>query len=260
MRNKIQIGLLCFVLNISFAQNEYSAFQKGEWFKFKMSYSGWLKAGNATLSVDEKKLNGKSVYHVVGKGWTTGPIKLFFKVEDRYESYFDRDSGVPYKFIRKIDEGGHTKDVEISFDQESGKAEVFNKKHDTKESFVIAKDVQDMVSAFYFLRNNYDTEKIEVGAMVELNMFFDEENYVFKLKYLGRETIKTKFGKIKTLMFRPYVMAGRVFKEEESLTLWVSADQNKIPLKVKADLAVGSLRADLDAFKGLKHSFELVFD
>ena len=40
-------------------------------------------------------------------------------------------------------------------------------------------------------------------------------------------------------------MAGRVFKEEESLTLWVSADKNKIPLKIKADLAVGSLRADL---------------
>ena len=54
-------------------------------------------------------------------------------------------------------------------------------------------------------------------------------------------------------------MAGRVFKEEESLTLWVSADKNKIPLKVKADLAVGSLRADLVAFKGLKHPFEIHF-
>ena len=115
-----------------------------------------------------------------------------------------------------------------------------------------------MVSAFYYLRNNYETDKIEVGDEVKLNMFFDEENYLFRLKFLGRETIKTKFGRIETLKFRPYVLAGRVFKEQESLTLWVSADENKIPLKVKADLAVGSLRADLEAFKGLKHSFKIV--
>ena len=80
------------------------------------------------------------------------------------------------------------------------------------------------------------------------------------MKFLGRETIDTEFGKVKTLIFRPYVMAGRVFKEQESLTLWVSADENKIPLKIKADLAVGSLRADLEAFKGLKHSFQVQFD
>jgi hypothetical protein len=91
-------------------------------------------------------------------------------------------------------------------------------------------------------------------------MFFDFENYGFKLQYLGREVIKTEFGKVKTLKFRPYVMAGRVFKEEESLTLWVSADKNRIPLKIKADLAVGSLRADLVAFKGLKHSFQVEFE
>ena len=90
-------------------------------------------------------------------------------------------------------------------------------------------------------------------------MFFDEENYKFKLKFLGKETINTTFGKIKTLKFRPYVMAGRVFKEEESLTLWVSDDDNKIPLRIKADLAVGSLRADLEVFKGLKHSFKVQF-
>jgi hypothetical protein len=89
-------------------------------------------------------------------------------------------------------------------------------------------------------------------------MFFDKENYGFKLKYLGEESIDTDFGEIETLKFRPYVMAGRVFKEEESLTLWVSKDKNKVPLRIKADLAVGSLRADLEAFKGLKHPFKIV--
>jgi hypothetical protein len=259
MKKSLLILTALLSFQISLAQDD-SAFQEGEWFKFRMSYSGWLKAGNATLAVKETNLDGKEVYHVVGKGWTTGPVKWFFKVKDRYESYFDAETGLPYKFIRKIDEGGHTKNIEIAFNQEARKAEVNNKKRKKVSTVVTEADVQDMVSAFYYLRNNYETDKIEKDDEVKLNMFFDEENYVFRLKFLGRETIKTKFGLVKTLKFRPYVMAGRVFKEQESLTLWVSADENKIPLKIKAELAVGSLRAELEAFKGLKHSFEIQFD
>ena len=101
---------------------------------------------------------------------------------------------------------------------------------------------------------------MEIGDEVQTDMFFDGENYGFKIKFLGTEVLRTKFGKVKCLKFRPYVMAGRVFKEEESLTLWVSADKNRIPLRIKADLAVGSLRADLEAFKGLKHQFEIQFN
>ncbi len=117
-----------------------------------------------------------------------------------------------------------------------------------------------MVSTYYYLRNSIDVENLKIGDEASVNMFFDEENYGFKLKYLGEELINTQFGKVNTLKFRPYVMAGRVFKEEESLTLWVSNDKNKIPLRIKADLAVGSLRADLEAFKGLKYPFEIYID
>lgn len=239
------------------------AFQDGEWFKFRMSYSGWFKAGEATLKVDKKKLNGKPVYHVVGKGKTTGPVNLFFKVRDRYETYFDTKTGLPYRFIRKIDEGGHTKDIEIDFNQEENKAYVHNKKHKKKTVVETEKDVQDMVSMYYYLRNSIDISSLRIGDEITTNMFFDEENYGFKLKYLGKETIDVKLNGtevgIKTLKFRPYVMAGRVFKEEESLTLWVSEDKNKIPLKIKADLAVGSLRADLVEYKGLKHYLPIIF-
>lgn len=258
----IKILLIVFTLitvQISFAQEE-SAFDVGEWFKFKMSYSGFLKAGNATLSVRSSNHNNEETFHVVGKGWTTGAIKWFFKVKDRYESYFDKDSLMPYKFVRNINEGGHTKNIEIEFDQVNNKAYINNKKHKTKTVVDIKPNVQDMVSTFYYLRNKLDVNKLEIGDEVMVDMFFDNENYGFKLKYLGEETIRTKFGKIKSLKFRPYVMAGRVFKEEESLTLWVTKDKNKVPLRIKADLAIGSLRADLEAFKGLKHPFKIVVD
>lgn len=258
MKRLLLIFNLLIIASFSHAQED-SAYQSGEWFQFKMSYSGWMKAGVATLTLNDEVLNGKPVYHVVGKGWTTGAIKWFFKVEDRYESYFDKETGLPYRFIRDIDEGGHTKNIQIDFDQKNRKAYINNIKHDRQTIENTEQDVQDMVSAFYFLRNNYETDSIEIGDEVGLNMFFDSENFKFKLRYLGSETIRTKFGKVKCLKFRPLVMAGRVFKEKESLTLWVSADKNKIPLRVKADLAVGSLRADLEAFKGLKHQFEIQF-
>ncbi|WNH08454.1 DUF3108 domain-containing protein [Thalassobellus suaedae] len=257
MKNILLIITVIFTIQMSFSQQE-SAFEDGEWFKFKMSYSGWMKAGNATLTVKDSKLGDKDVYHVVGKGWTTGMIKWFFKVKDRYESYFDKETNMPYKFVRNIDEGGHTKDLEIDFDQQNNKVYVNDKKHNKKSVIDTKPNIQDMVSTFYYLRNNLDTSDLKIGDEVRIDMFFDEENYGFKLKYLGEETISTDFGKIETLKFRPYVMAGRVFKEEESLTLWVSKDKNKLPLRIKADLAVGSLRADLEAFKGLKHPFKIV--
>ena len=259
MKKILLILTAIIAMQTSFAQKE-SAFKEGEWFKFKISYSGWMKAGNATLTVKDAKLNNKDVHHVVGRGWTTGMIKFFFKVKDRYESYFDKSTIVPYKFVRNINEGGHTKDLEIDFDQVGNKAHINNKKHKSKKVIDTKPNIQDMVSTFYYLRNNLDTKNLKIGNEIKLDMFFDEENYGFKLKYLGEETIKTEFGKIETLKFRPYVMAGRVFKEEESLTLWVTKDKNKVPLRIKADLAVGSLRADLEAFKGLKHPFRIVVE
>lgn len=260
MKKSIFILLAVLTFNLGLAQVE--SFQDGEWFRFKMSYSGFFKAGNATLSVKETTLNGKPVFHVVGKGWTTGAIKWFFKVKDRYESYIDVKSNLPYKFIRNINEGGHKKNIEIDFDQENRTALVFNKKYNRKRTIETKPNVQDMVSTFYYLRNKLDVSKLKPGEEIKLDMFFDEENYGFKLKYLGKEIIKlgNGIGKVEALKFRPYVMAGRVFKEEESLTLWVSNDKNKVPLRIKANLAVGSLRADLDAFKGLKHSFKTVVE
>ena len=256
MKNRLLILLcLAFVPSI-FSQSE-SSFGSGEWFRFDMSYSGFLKAGEATISVNNGIYRNKPVYHVVGKGWTTGAIKWFFKVEDRYESYFDKENIRPYKFVRNINEGGHTKNIEIDFDQVNHKAYVNNIKRDQKKVLDTKPNVQDMISTFYYLRDNLDITNLYVGKEVHVDMFFDDENYGFKLKYLGRETISTRFGNINALKFRPYVMAGRVFKEEESLTLWVSDDLNKVPLRIQADLAVGSLRADLNAFKGLKHPFKI---
>lgn len=242
------------------AQSKDSAFKPGEWLKFRLHY-GFLNASYATLQVKNAKIDGVPMYHVVGKGRTTGFASVFFKVNDRYESYFDKEEGKPYKFVRKIDEGGYTKDVEINFDHSNEKAILNDKKAKRKLNFDLQDSIQDLMSAFYYLRNNYEPRDLVQGESITLKMLYDDDGiFTFKLKYLGDEILKTKFGKVKCYKFRPYVQSGRVFKEQESLSLWVSADKNKIPIRIKADLAVGAIKADLEAYNGLKHQFKIIMD
>lgn len=248
------IVLALFFLTVSFDTQRQPAFDSGEWFKFRIHY-GMVTAGYATLEVKEAVKNNKKVFHAIGKGYTTGMTKFFFKVEDNYETYFDKETGKPFQYVRKIDEGGYTKNEEGFFNQEKNTILVKDYKNDTNKTFSTPENVQDIVSAFYYLRNHPNIDKIKVGESIAIDMFFDGETTKFKLKYIGREDLDTKFGVIPTMIFRPLVQAGRVFKEEESLTVWISDDENKLPVSIKASLAVGSLKADLESFKGLNNSF-----
>ena len=253
--NKILIFAL-FLITVSFAPQKERAFKEGEWFKLRIHY-GIVNAGYATMEVKEAVKNNRKVYHAIGRGYTTGMTKLFFKVDDDYESYFDKETGNPYQFVRKIDEGGYTKNQEGFFNQSKNTVTVKDYKKKSEKTFIVPENTQDILSTFYYLRNHPDIDKVKVGESIAIDMFFDDDTSKFKLKYLGNEDISTKFGIIPTMIFRPYVQAGRVFKEQESLTVWISNDDNKMPVRIKASLAVGSLKADLDAFKGLKHPFSV---
>ena len=201
--------------------------------------------------------NKKKFYNAFVKGFSTGITDVFFSVKDNYESYFDKETGNPYRFIRKIDEGGYIKNQEGFFNQSNQKVTVKDYKHKTEKTFSFPENTQDIVSAFYYLRNYPNIDKLQIGQSVEINMFFDDETTKFKLKYTGKKDLQTKFGKIPTMVFKPYVQSGRIFKEQESLTLWISDDENKIPVRIQASLLVGSLKADLEIHKGLKYPLKI---
>ena len=251
--------LVLFLILISifgFDTRNDDAFGAGEWFKFRIHY-GFVNAGYATLEVQDAVVDNKKVFHVIGKGYTTGMSRFFFKVDDLYESYIDKDSGNPYLFVRKIDEGGYTKNQQGFFYQSANKILVKDYKNKSEKTFVIPDNTQDILSSFYYLRNHPSIDKLKIGESIVIDMFFDEETTKFKLKYIGREDITTKFGVVPSMVFRPLVQSGRVFKEQESLTVWISDDENRLPIRIKADLAVGSIKADLDAFKGLNNPFKI---
>lgn len=251
------ILLFIFITTVSFDSQKEDVFKVGEWFKFRIHY-GIVNAGYATLEVKDAVINNKKVFHVVGKGVTTGVTKFFFNVEDLYESYIDQQTANPYRFIRKINEGGYIKNQEGFFDQSENKVLVKDYKHKTEKTFGIPQNTQDILSSFYYLRNHPRIDKIKPGEIVSIDMFLDNETTKFRLKFIGREDITTKFGVIPTMVFRPSVQSGRVFKEKESLTIWISDDDNRLPVRIKASLAVGSIKADLDDFKGLKHPLKII--
>lgn len=260
MKKIVLLFLLVAFSSCLFSQerSEPVPFKSGEWLRYKMSYSGFLKAGIAIMEVYEKELNGKKVYHGMGSGWTSKFINLFFKVNDKYQTYFDKETNQPYLFKRDVYEGGHIIKRNTTFRYSDNTAIVEDFRKDTIQ-YVKFNDVQDMISAFYYLRRQ-QTNALKPGDILTVNMFFDADTFPFRLKLLKREVIKTSFGKIKTLKFRPYVKSGRVFRANESVTIWISDDDNKIPIKMKADLSVGSLRAELNDFKGLANSFPIIFD
>lgn len=243
--------LILILTTLSFDTQKEDAFDTGEYFKFRIHY-GIVNAGYATLEIKDATINNKKVFHAVGKGYTTGMSKFFFKVEDLYESYFDKQTGNPYRYVRKIDEGGYSKNQEGFFNQTENRVLVKDYKRKTEKTIVITDNVQDIISSFYYLRNHPNIDKLKPGEAITIDMFFDDEITKFKLKYIGRQDITTKFGTVSTMMFKPLVQTGRVFKEKESVTLWITDDDNKVPIRIKADLAVGSLKADLDEYKGLK--------
>ncbi len=256
MKKFLLLGIILFSLS-SFKPIVKIPFKEGEWLKFRIHY-GLINAGYATLTLKEAQKNGKAVYHVTGEGWTTGVTKVFFKVYDNYQSFFDKETGLPYHFIRRVDEGGYIISKDKYFDHQKKEVLVVDHKRKTTEVFKI-NEVQDMISTLYFLRNR-DLSNLKNGEEIIINLFFDGETNPFKLKLLDRELINTKFGKIRTLKFRPYVQTGRVFKENESVTIWITDDENKIPVRVRASLVIGSLKMELDEYKGLSNPFNIFFN
>ena len=199
----------------------------------------------------DKKVGGREMWHVVGEGRSLGAFDWFFKVRDRYESYIDKDGVFPWLFIRRVNEGGFEINQDYTFYQHKKKVKTGQKEFD------VPAFVQDMISAFYYART-IDFSKAKVGDIFTINTFLDDEMFPLQVKLAGRETIKTRTGKYRCLKFRPVVQEGRVFKSEEDLNIWITDDENKIPVLAKAKVLVGSIKMELTKSEGLKNEMAKV--
>lgn len=225
--------------------------QSGEVLNYRIHY-GFLNAGTATLTTLKTTYQGKPHFYVKGYGKTTGAVRAFFKVEDYYESFINYNTGLPSFYVRNVQEGSYTQHLETVFNHDNNTLILSDKEKNTSKVQKSVRDVQDMLSAFYYLRS-LDSTALKVGSVKKLNVWIDDELFPFQLKIMGTENVKTKFGTISCLKIIPQVISGRVFKDKEGVTLWVSNDRNYVPIAVKAELAVGSLKASLDSYKNVKY-------
>ncbi len=222
------------------------AFSTGEYLRFRLHY-GIVDAGEAELTVKNgnRKFQGREAYHIVGTGKSLGAFSWFFKVRDQYETYFDKNGAFPWEFIRDIEEGSYKKRQEYYFHQH--KAAVTTNKGET---FAIPKYSQDMLSTFYYVRT-FNFKNAKEGQVFTIPTFVDGEEYPLKIKLLGRETIKSRTGTYRCLKFVPVVQKGRVFKSEEDMIVWITDDENKIPILLKAKVLVGSIKMELVEYGNL---------
>lgn len=226
--------------------NPSTAFKAGEILSYRMHY-GLINAGVAILEVKPNvlEINKRKVYHIVGTGYTTGSAEWFFKVRDRYETYLDKDAMLPWLFVRRVDEGGYKFSQDYMFNHYTKKVDIGN-----NQKFDVPAGIQDMVSAFYSARN-LDLSKAKEGDLFSITCFVDKEIWPLQIKFMGRETIKTDIGKYRCLRFQPIVQKGRVFKNPEDLNVWISDDKNHLPMRVKADILIGSVKMDITDAKNL---------
>jgi hypothetical protein len=231
-----------------FRNLEVKSFKVGEKLNYTVRY-GFIDAGEATISVEKiTTKSGRPVFHTVGVGRSIGMAEWFFKTRDRYESFIDTEAIVPWEFIRDVNEGGFKIKRHLVFDQIAQK--VIDKEAPHKGEFTFEPYAQDMLSAFYYARS-IKTDTLEIGEMVSFTMFLDHEQFPFRLRYLGKEVIKTKKGKVQCLKLRPSLQEGRVFQENEAMTIYVSDDINKVPVLIESELLVGSIKVELEKAENL---------
>ena len=223
-----------------------NAFTHGEVLSYKLYY-GFMDAAIATLEVkkDSKRVAGRDCYHVVGNGNSKGTFDWFFTVKDRYETYIDKNALLPWMFVRRCNEGGYLINQDYIFNHYTNKVNIGE-----GQQLDMIKGSQDMISAFYAARN-FDFTNAKKGDVFAMNCFLDKENWPLKIRFVGRENVKTDLGTFRCLKFRPIVQKGRVFKKEEDLAIWISDDDNHIPIRAEAKILIGSVKMDLLDYKNI---------
>jgi hypothetical protein len=231
----------CGIRNTAFSANEILVYNV-----FYSVIGLYVNAGTATFTNRLERLDGKPVYHVIGAGNSNSSYDWIFKVRDRYETYFDTTYLLPLKFIRNVDEGGYKKHEDVTFNRQNNTAIT------TSGVFKVPNCVQDVLSSIYYARN-IDFSKYKVDDKIPFSMFLDNQVYNLYIRYLGKETVKTRYGKFHAIKFKPLLVKGTIFEGGEKMTVWVSDDRNHIPLRVESPIAVGSVKVDMMQYRNLRY-------
>jgi len=250
----LSLGCMAFCFKAKAPDDEFcnqknTSFQAGEQLTYTVYYAVagiYIDAGTATFTNTLEKLNNKPVYHITGDGKTNPSYDWIYKVRDKYETFLDTATLQPLKFLRNVEEGGYKKYENITFNRSANTAVT------TEGVFKVPDCVQDVLSSVYYARN-IDFSKYKTDDKIPFKLFLDNQVYDMYIRYMGKETVKTKYGKFKAIKFRPLLIKGTIFSGGEKMTVWVSDDENHIPLRIESPIVVGKIKVDMMSNKNLRH-------
>jgi hypothetical protein len=227
-----------------------TAFNTGEKITYTIFYNViglYVNAGDAQFTVTPSKWEGEPALALTARGSSNRRYDWIFKVRDKYESIVDTKSLLPYFFSRSINEGSFHQKQTLSFNQKVN--EVTTQKG---ESFKTADCTFDVISIIYAARN-LDFKNLQVNEKVYLSFFLDKELFPSYFKYLGKEVVQTTFGKFKAIKIAPLLVKGTMFEGGERMTIWVTDDDNHIPIRIETPIIIGSIKVDMKSYEGLRH-------
>lgn len=224
--------------------------KSGEVVNFTVFYNlsaVWVAAAKASFSTKLETLDGRPVFHVTGLGNTIKSYDWIFSVKDKYETYIDTATMLPMKFVRDIHEDGYKLYQYVRFNQAQKKAYTLNNK-----VYNVPECIQDVLSAVYYARN-IDYSRYKPGAKIPFDMFLDDQVYHLYIRYMGKEKITTKYGTFNTIKIKPLLVEGTIFKGGEKMEVYVSDDDNHIPVRINSPILVGSIKVDMMGYSGLRY-------
>jgi hypothetical protein len=249
--------IFIFLLLFTNHSNAQSSYQAGEKVEYSIHY-GFIQGGVASLELKKDTLNGKEVLRSVFIGRTTGLADVFFRVLDIYESFMDPETELPLLSVRNISEGRYKRYNEVIFDHKT-RPDSAILTSDLTGIHITQHGIHDILSCFYYFRNHYlpYNDTLTKGDTITIVTWFTDELYPIRMKYLGPEEVKTKVGRIKCLKFNPVTEVGRLFKSEEDVSFWFSADKNFLPVKIRFDIFVGAFIVEAVNYEGLVSPLEI---
>lgn len=259
--SKVGFGLVCGLLLLTGMSDGQppsrkvtnDAFQAGEVVEYRIHY-GAVNAGTAKLEVKPESVtvNGRDCFHMVGVGISSKSFSLFFKVNDRYETFVDKETLAPLKFKRKIEEGSFKHYSEVEFDQTKHKAYERSSTVPGPIVYDVPAYIQDVMSAFYFARTQ-DYSSAKPGSVYHFQNFIDKKVHDLDVVFVGREVIEISGIKYQTVKLKPLVKEGGIFTHEGEMVMWISDDENRIPIRVESGLVIGSVQVDYVKAANLRH-------
>lgn len=252
MRKTRLLLILLFISSYAMSQtlenSKTPVFKVGEKLSYRLKY-GFITAAEATLSVlsTDLKFDNQPVYHLLAQGRTSGSFDVFHKVRNRYDSYVHQTELTPFLYTENIKEGNYRRNDKARFYQ--GQKKVVS----NKGTFVgKAAQTFDIVSAYYFARS-LDLTNVKPNQKFKMTYFLNDGLADLEITYIGKERVKTNMGYFNCLKFNPSIQAGRVFRDDSKLYLWITDDGNRIPVKAQVEILVGTVTMELTAAKGLKY-------